>query len=79
MSKSHNSTREYNNYKSIKGKDFEIIKSNYYAEYYNNFNDVYITDYNDEDGNLLYMEINVVPRESKLATRKYLGSKIKKS
>ena len=64
----------YNCTKNINGKNFDIVRNNYYKDYYTRYNDIYITDFKDENGKLCRRIIDIVPKCTVKNKREYLGS-----
>ena len=64
----------HNNSINIHGNDYEVIRNNYYNDYYSNYKDIYITDYKDENGNICYRKVEIIPRGIFKSGKKYLGS-----
>ena len=67
----------YNCTKNISGKNYDIVRNNYYKDYYTKYNDIYITDFKDKEGNLCRRIIDIIPKGCVKSKREYVGSNTK--
>lgn len=68
-----------NNNINIEGKKVCYTRKNYYAKYYTRINNVYVVDYRDKQGRLLYRAIYIIPKKIRCEGQKYLGAKSNKN